>query len=386
MNNTDLDVVAKAAINELAILLSADLESAIQHATSSAIERIGEEAVGRVREINAATQRIIDLVNNLGEDIRSRIITALNDDLNTDVLPVLTVETEKIAKSVKDTMSEEFQPLKQLVLQNGALISASEAHLKTVAEEYATAVSANFHDVKKVLLASVTTAITTITSDRREGVSTTTEIIRNQLDDKATQLVKTVETAEQKLSHTLGATENQLRKVLADTALSTDTSIARASTLLSGQLTNLDETISKLRHDSIGTLENAQQRLESLTGKTAKDLRDEISQALTGIEDRLVNIVQTVAQATDSSFLKAHSATTGQLTEIADSLTVLRREVCVSFEKLVEQVGTSSTQLEADITNKLDLQAARFRRILYIQVGLLVSVILAIMFFGMPHN
>jgi flagellar biosynthesis chaperone FliJ len=105
------DAVYEAAIQELADQLASNLRGATQDAAREALRRVEEELLSRSGQIDEATERITELLNGVGQDLRVKAAAVMTEGIESRVVPAMEAEgrkaferTEVLVGSVRETV------------------------------------------------------------------------------------------------------------------------------------------------------------------------------------------------------------------------------------------------------------------------------------------
>jgi hypothetical protein len=127
MSDHDLDAVAEMAVQKLADLLAAELGTEVHNAAARALGKVSRELETRAGQIETATQIVVGLMESIGDEMRSRTQKALSDGMQTQVLPVLEREGERIAVGTADRLSNTLRE-RLGVLENALSSTAGLLH------------------------------------------------------------------------------------------------------------------------------------------------------------------------------------------------------------------------------------------------------------------
>lgn len=203
MSDNDLDAVAEMAVQKLADLLAAELGTEVHNVASRALGKVSHELEARAGQIETATQGVVGLMESIGDEMHSRTQKALSEGMQTQVIPALEREGERVAIATADQLSSTLR--ERLGVLEDALSTTAGLLQKGI-------VGATSELTKR---GGETTEQT------RKQIASTEKSLREQIDNhgsglhaKFLELSRKLESVEKNLTGELAATEARLEKRL----------------------------------------------------------------------------------------------------------------------------------------------------------------------------
>lgn len=240
MSDNDLDAVAEMAVQKLADLLAAELGTEVQDAASRALGKVSRELESRAGQIETATQGVVGLLESMGDEMRSQTQKALRDGMQSQVLPALEREGERVAVATAAQLSNTLRE------QLGVLEDALSTTTQLLHQGIAGATS------------EIAKRGGETTEETRKRIASTEKTLREQIDQQGSvlrtefpRLAQRLESVEKNGAGELAAAEVRLEK----------------------RLKHLQDTLSDVRQETAQQAGVLQLKIEAGEGRLAETLK-----------------------------------------------------------------------------------------------------------------
>jgi hypothetical protein len=287
------DPIVGKAVTALADQLSAVLVDRIRDAATEALRRIEDATQSRSGEIDAATDLVRNILDELGTQMRSGATTALTEGVRDRVLPALEAEGQKLTNAATTVIESFAGRLDQTLSTTIQSIEEAKLRIETAIQAGIEEMSASLSTAKCDLNATVVATAegikehaSTSNSEVSDRLGQTSAGLQQQIRDLVTQsegAAKAAETANETTHKALvqqfQKSSAELGRLTVEAARSTEESVAKGSERVYRSVADLAATVSTFRKDTVERMERTaheqQERDGSMTDLLRKAFADQ---------------------------------------------------------------------------------------------------------------
>lgn len=253
----EMDPVVETAIAQLADVLHARLRTSVDEASSRCFDRVEQELQKRSGDIDTATQRFVQVLRSLGEDMKKQTCIALDDGVSKHVIPVLAEQAQHSIELTEKRIATSFSQLEQLVAAAGTSIRRAELELHASAKANMDALCKKLEFAQRTLQEALSEAQEAAKNQAQDGITNLSgqldecaKVARQHLQelelayDNRTKLIQLdIEKTHERLSRAVAVAEKRIGERQEHNAASTNARFDEASTLATKGRAELSEMI-----------------------------------------------------------------------------------------------------------------------------------------------
>lgn len=174
----DMDSHVNAAVERLADVLSFRIRAAIEDAAIQGLDRIEQGLQRRSRDIDTATQKVVEIISSLGDEMHRHACEALSDGVTRLVIPSVELQAKSVIEIVERRLIESFAQAEQRVATTVSSILRAQAGLRDFAQAQTDAVINNQESGQRELGAAINEATTRLAAEIAAGAAAIQDHVR----------------------------------------------------------------------------------------------------------------------------------------------------------------------------------------------------------------